>query len=369
MRSDRHSQAARRDDNLVFCPYSLETIIELFGKVFPSTLKPISAISGELMSHMRYPEDLFKVQRTLLADYHVTNASDFFTGQDFWAVPNDPTQANNETKRPQPSYYLTLQMPDQTSPAFSLMSTFIPQNTGVTERSILTGFLAADAEAGNTAGVKAPGYGKLRLLELPRNSTVPGPGQVANKFTSDPSVSTTLNLLNTGGSTVLRGNLLTLPVGGGLLYVQPIYVQSSSGTRFPLLQKVLVAFGDKVGFAATIDGALDQVFGGNSGAATTPPATTPSTGSPTGTPTAAPTESPTAAPTESPTAAPTESPTATPTAGATVDPAARTQLNQALADAKKAIADGQTALAAGDFTAYGQAQARLQQREIERQAG
>ncbi|MHB1490959.1 MAG: UPF0182 family membrane protein [Cellulomonas sp.] len=313
-----------------------DPVLQAWNKVFPSTLKPISAISGQLMSHMRYPEDLFKVQRTLLADYHVTSATDFFTGQDFWAVPNDPTQTGSAAQEPQPPYYLTLQMPSQSSPAFSLTSTFIPQNTGSVERSILTGFLAADAEAGDVAGVKSPGYGKLRLIELPRNSTVPGPGQVANKFTSDPTASTTLNLLNTGGSTVIRGNLLTLPVGGGLLYVQPVYVQSSTGTKFPLLQKVLVSFGDTVGFSDTLSGALDQVFGGNSGATTTDGTTV----------------------TPTPTPAPSGG-TSTGTGG-TVNATARAALAQALTEANAAIAAGQKALAAGDFAAYGTAQTNLQ---------
>ena len=99
-------------------------------------------------------------------------------------------------------------------------------------------------------------------MELPRSSNVSGPGQVQNIFDSNPDASTTLNLLSQQGSQVIKGNLLTLPVGGGLLYVQPVYVQSSSGTQYPLLRKVLVSFGDKVGFADTLSGALDQVFGG-----------------------------------------------------------------------------------------------------------
>ncbi len=312
-----------------------DPVLQAWNKVFPSSLKPISAISGQLMSHMRYPEDLFKVQRTLLAEYHVTSASDFFTGQDFWAVPNDPTQTGTAAKEPQPPYYLTLQMPSQSTPAFSLTSTFIPQNTGSVERSILTGFLAADAEAGDVAGVKSPEYGKLRLIELPRNSTVPGPGQVANKFTSDPTASTTLNLLNTDSSTVIRGNLLTLPVGGGLLYVQPVYVQSSTGTKFPLLQKVLVSFGDQVGFANTLSGALDQVFGGDSGATTTDGTTVTPTPTPSGDTTGG-------------------------TTGGAVNDTARAALAKALAEANTAIADGQKALAAGDFAAYGAAQTALQ---------
>ncbi|MBC7552012.1 MAG: UPF0182 family protein [Cellulomonas sp.] len=322
-----------------------DPVLRAWQKVFPGTLKPISEISGDLMSHIRYPEDLFKVQRTLLSNYHVNDAGDFYTSQDFWSTPNDPTQSAAVA---QPPYYLTLQMPGQDTPAFSLTSTYIPQGG---TREVLTGFLAADAEAGDVAGKPAEGYGKLRLLELPRNSTVPGPGQVQNNFDANPDVSTTLNLLAQGNSTVIHGNLLTLPVGGGLLYVQPVYVQSSSGTQIPLMQKVLVAFGDSIGFADTLGEALDQVFGGDSGADVGNP--TPNTG-----PVAPSTGTPDAPATPAPTAAPTEpAPSTTPGAVAGTP---RERLDTALADANAAIQEGQAALAANDFTAYGESQKKLQ---------
>jgi hypothetical protein len=282
------------------------------------------------MSHMRYPEDLFKVQRDLFQQYHVTDASAFFGQQDFWRVPNDPTETASD--RFQPPYYLTLQMPDQDAPTFSLSSTFIP--AGGT-REVLTGFLAVDADAGNQAGQRRPGYGQLRLLQLPRDSVVPGPGLVQNNFNADPTVSESLNLLRgarsgTGqsGSVVESGNLLTLPFADGLLYVQPVYVRGSSGNTYPLLQRVLVAFGDKIGFANTLDDALDQVFGG-SALPTTPGGTPPpSTGPPSG------------------------------DNGALT--AAQQRLQTALNTAATALRDSDTALKAGDFTRYGEAQRRLQ---------
>ena len=111
----------------------------------------------------------------------------------------------------------------------------------------------------------------MTLLVLPATNPVNGPGQVQATFNSEPNVSQALNLLKSGNSEVINGagNLLTLPVGGGLLYVQPVYLQSSAsggGTQYPLLQMVLVSFGEKIGFAPTLDEALDLVFGGDSGA-------------------------------------------------------------------------------------------------------
>ncbi|MBU4335543.1 MAG: UPF0182 family protein, partial [Actinobacteria bacterium] len=288
-----------------------------------------------------------KVQRTLLAKYHVQDASQFFSGNDFWQLPNDPTVTT--TKVAQPPYYLTLRMPTQDSATFSLMSTFIP--SGETAREVLTGYVAVDADAGSTAGVKSKDYGKLRLLELPRDSTVPGPGQASANFINDSTISQQLNLLEQASSTVRRGNLLTLPVGGGLLYVQPVYVQASSGTTFPSLQRVLVSFGDQTGFAATLSEALDQVFQGDSGA---------QTGDTSNVPTVTP--SPEATPTPSPTPGPTGTASATPTPSATSTDSvaqAKADLAAALADANKAIQDGQAALAKNDFAAYGEAQTRL----------
>ncbi|GAA2719351.1 UPF0182 family membrane protein [Cellulomonas aerilata] len=334
-----------------------DPLLQAWTGIFPNTVQPLAEISGELMSHIRYPEDLFKVQRTLLAEYHVEDAGEFFSGQDFWTSPNDPT---SNAPVAQPPYYLTLQMPGQEESSFSLTSTFIP--FGGT-REVLTGFLAADAEAGDQAGQKAEGYGKLRLLELPRNSTVAGPGQVQNQFRSDPDVSRELNLLAQGDSSVLNGNLLTLPVGGGLMYVQPVYVQSSSGTQYPLLRKVLVAFGDTIGFADTLGEALDQVFGGDSGADVDGTTTdvgpvAPDAGTD-GAP-ATPEPTPTTAPTTTPTPTPTESAGGTPPVVAPDAGTARQQLDQALADANAAYTEGEAALAAGDFAAYGAAQQRLQ---------
>jgi len=130
------------------------------------------------------------------------------------------------------------------------------------------GYLAVDSDAGSEAGVKAEDYGKLRMLIVDAETPVPGPGQVQNTFDADPDVSSFVNILQQGQSQVLNGNLLTLPVGGGLLYVQPVFVQSSGATKLPTLQKVLVGFGDEVAFEDTLQEALDVLFGGDSGAST-----------------------------------------------------------------------------------------------------
>ena len=282
-----------------------DPILKSWMKAFPGTVKAKSTISKGLMEHLRYPEDLFRVQRDVLSSYHVRTADAFYGGQDFWRVPRDPSTFGANAGA-QPPYYLTMELPGAKSPAFSLTTPFVPRGS----RENLSAFAVVNSTPG-------PEYGKMTVLQLPRSTNIAGPSQIASNFEAKPEVANALSLLRQGGSDVVLGNLLTLPVGGGLLYVQPVYVRATSNTAaYPLLQKVLVSFGDVIGFDNSLKGALDQVFGGNSGTSNS------------GT-------------------------TTTTTSDSSAD------LRAALAAAKQAIADGQTALAKGDFAAYGRAQDRL----------
>ncbi|MBN8205669.1 UPF0182 family protein [Microbacterium esteraromaticum] len=239
-----------------------DPILEAWTKIYPTTVEPISEMSGELMSHVRYPTDLFKVQREILGVYHIDNANAFAQEVNRWQTPDDPRAKD----RLQPPYYLSMQMPGQDEPSFSMFSTFIPAAQQGESREVLMGYLAVDSDAGSEAGVKSDSYGTLRMLEIDAATTVPGPGQVQNTFDSDTQIADQLNVLTLGNSEVKYGNLLTLPVGGGLLYVQPVFVQSSEGTKLPNLRKILVAFGDRVAFEDTLTEALDALFGGDAGA-------------------------------------------------------------------------------------------------------
>ena len=301
-----------------------DPVLKTWMKVFPDTVLPMSEMSGDLLAHVRYPADLFKVQRSLLGSYHVTEAGSFYSQQDAWMTPNDPVGGAGIGTL-QPPYYLTMQVPGTETPNFSIYSTFIPRSTGESARNVLTGYLVANADAGRQDGKKAADYGKLTLLTLPKSTIVPGPGQVQNNFNADSEVSRLLNILRQGSTRVLNGNLLTLPVGGGLLYVQPVYIQSTGETSFPLLQKILVAFGDQIAFEDTLDQALTVLFG-SSGIDPQP------------------------APTD-PEADPTE-----PSEPAT--PSVNLQL--ALQQALEAIQEKEAAMAAGDWTAFGQAEQKLQ---------
>ena len=282
-----------------------DPVLATWSKAFPGTVQPKSKISKSLLEHIRYPEDMFRVQREILSSYHVQTAAAFYGGQDFWRVPRDPSTFGANAGA-QPPYYLTLQMPGEVKPEFALTTPFVPRG----RRENFSAFAVVNSDAG-------PNYGKISVLQLPRSTNVAGPSQVASNFEAKPEVANSLSLLRQGGSDVVLGNLLTLPVGGGLLYVQPVYVRATANAAsYPLLQKVLVSFGDQIGYDDTLKGALDQVFGGNSGTTTSSGTTT--------------------------------------TTGTT-----NSSLANALASAKQAYADGLAALAKGDFAAYDKAQKRL----------
>jgi len=297
-----------------------DPILQTWMKAFPGVVQERSTMPTEIEAHVRYPQDLFKVQRVVMSRYHVTDPATFYNGTDFWIVPFDPTQAIQQF---QPPYYLTLQMPGQDQPSFSLTTTFAPQR-----RPTLAAFMAVNSAPGDD-------YGTIRVLQLPSNTTIPGPTQVQNNFESDPEISAELSLLRRGGSEVNLGNLLSLPFNGGLLYVEPVYLRATQD-GYPLLRKVLAGYGANVALEDTLDEALAAVFESDP----------------------FPTPEPTPGPDPDPNPDPTPTPTPTPTPGPSGDPL--TDLQAAIADAQAAYERGQAALADGDFAAYGEAQADLE---------
>ncbi|WP_327047756.1 UPF0182 family protein [Microbispora sp. NBC_01189] len=297
-----------------------DPVLQTWRKAFGGVVKPASEISQDLRNHLRYPADLFKAQREILTSYHVTDANAFFGAQDFWKVPEDP--ATQKSK--QPPYYVTMKMPGSETERFSLTTTFVPN-----QRQNMAAFMAVDA----TAATPNP---QLEILQLPSTTAVQGPPQAQNLFESNPTVSERLNLLRgTAGATdVLYGNLLTLPFGGGLLYVEPVYIQprAESSGKYPTLRKVLVLFGEKVGFGDNLSEALQQVFGGT---VATPPEQTPDQ-----------------QPEQQPEQQPDQS---------TQQPANSSALSSALDRAERAFEDSQKALSdtPTDWKAYGDAQNAL----------
>jgi uncharacterized membrane protein (UPF0182 family) len=195
------------------------------------------------------------VQRYQLARYHVTDPDAFYQNNARWDVPADPEQRG----KLQPPYRLFVQDPNTGQDQFALTSVYVPY-----KKSNLAAFVSVDSDA------TSPDYGKIQVLQLPNENT-PGPGNIANNIQSDPAVTQALLPLNQGGSArVAPGNLLTLPVTGGLMFVQPLYASKQlSDASYPILRYVVVSYGDKVGIGDTLECAIIDVFGGTNCDATT----------------------------------------------------------------------------------------------------
>jgi len=291
-----------------------DPILTAWNKAFGGNLiKPKADIPAELAAHFRYPEDLFKVQRDLLSKFHVSDPRQFNSGQDFWEVPDDPAQSGAAAGK-QPPYYLLTQFPGQQTQRFQLTAALTPtkrQNLS----ALLTGVLGTDGKL------------KLELLELPREGRIPGPGQAQQNMANDVDARSRITLLGgQGQAQVVYGNLLSLPYGGGLLYVQPVYLKSANvANPFPLMRLVLVSYGTQVGFDTTLQGAIKQLVDKG---AQNPPTTGEQPGG--------------------------EQPTPGQQPGLTADMAA------AIAKIDAALDKLRAAQQSGDFTAYGQALAELE---------
>ncbi|MGH3362562.1 MAG: UPF0182 family protein [Nocardioides sp.] len=224
-----------------------DPILEAWRGAFPGTVQDREDIPDGLMQHLRYPEDLFKVQRYQFARYHITNADDFYTDNNRWEVPQDP----EEPSQYQPPYRLFVNRADSEGQNFDLTSVYVPY-----DKNNLAAFVSVGADATNPDT-----YGKMRVLELPDEQT-PGPGTIRSEMTTSDNVRRELLAFQSGGSKPVYGNLLTLPAGTGLMYVQPVYAtRELSEASFPELQFVIVSYGDRVGIGQTMPEAIADALG------------------------------------------------------------------------------------------------------------
>jgi uncharacterized protein len=324
-----------------------DPVLKAWMSVFPGTVKPKSAISPDLAQHLRYPEDLFKVQRLLLAKYHVNDPITFFSTSDFWDVPLDP---NPTASSYQPPYYIVAKdlARNDSNASFQLTSAM-----NRFRRDFLAAYISASSDPAT--------YGKITVLTIP--GQVNGPKLANNAITTDTEVSTYLGQIGRDNQNRIRfGNLLTLPVAqGGLLYVEPVYASpgaSDAASSYPRLIRVAMLYNDKIAFAPTVGEALTSLFGPGAGSTATGLAPTdPGNGSPPAAPPPVNGQLPAAPPPGQQGRAP-EVPT--PVA---VVPGGVTQLSAAKA---AALQDVNTALAAvrqaqqgGNFAEYGEALQKL----------
>lgn len=244
-----------------------DPIIQTYGKIFPGMFVPLSEMPADLQSHIRYPMDLFSMQMQMYKTYHMQDPTVFYNKEDQYDIPLQTTATDTKATTIEP-YYVIMKMPGSDREQFLSIMPFTPLN-----KKNMVAWAAASSEMAT--------YGQIQVFRLPKSETVYGPELIESFINQDPEISQALTLWGQKGSSVIRGNLLVLPVEKSILYVQPLYLQST-GAAVPQLKRVIVATYSDHGpvMADTLEGALNTLFTGTPGTPTAP--LTP--GAPTGTP-------------------------------------------------------------------------------------
>jgi uncharacterized protein len=293
-----------------------DPLIRAWEGVFPSLFRPLTELPADLRPHLRVPEELFDVQTRVFGRYHVTDPSTFYSNNDLWTVPIGQT---NEQSLPSEAYYVVMRIPGEDSAKFLLLQPMIRAS-----RPNMIAWVAAKNGPED--------YGQTTVFRFPSETSVFGPAQVEAQIDIDPDISAQITLWNQSGSTVVRGNLIVLPVGDSLIYLQPVYLRSTSA-KFPAFERIVVASSSHVVWGATLAESLEKFLAEEAGGAPGP------SPSPTPTPSPGPGGSPAPTPSTSP------GPGATPPAG---------DVKALVAYANQHFELAQEALRNGDFARYGQ---------------
>lgn len=244
-----------------------DPVVRNLKAIYPDLFKSINDMPQALRDHIRYPEALFSIQAQVFAVYHMTNPDDFYNRTDAWKIANEVFTQGGPALPIEP-YYVTTRLPGSDRPEFVL---FVPMTPAGGERNNMVGWIAGRADA--------PDYGKLRVLTFPRDRPILGPLNIENRIEADSTIRQQLTLLCPSASNCIRGNLLVLPVGGSFVYVEAIFVQATSTSRIPELQRVILATQDRVVMTESFEKSLDALFGAQQQppppTTTPPPSTTP----------------------------------------------------------------------------------------------
>jgi len=221
-----------------------DALIKTYQAIFPELFVPAAQMPQSLRVHWRYPEDMFNIQASIYQSYHMRDPRVFYNKEDLWAVPKE-FYADKE--QPMEPYYIIMRLPDEVEEEFLLMLPFTPVNKNNT-----IGWLAARCDGEN--------YGKLLAYHFPKERLVYGPSQIENRIQQDTVITEQLALWSRGGSQVIRGNLLVIPLGKSNLYVEPVFLQAQDG-GLPELKRVIVAAGDKIAMELTLENSIATIFG------------------------------------------------------------------------------------------------------------
>ncbi|MEY2977527.1 MAG: UPF0182 family protein [Prochlorotrichaceae cyanobacterium] len=308
-------------------PYGItDPVLATYRKAFPDLFQPATDLPPELQAHLRYPQDLFKIQSLLYLSYHMANPEVFYNQEDLWSFPTEVSEVN-QTIVSEP-YYVIMQLPGESQPEMVLIFPFTPVN-----KDNMIAWMAARSDGEN--------YGNLLLYEFPKQELVYGPSQIEARVDQTPEISQQLTLWSQQGSRVIRGNLLVIPIEESLLYVEPIYLRAEQG-ELPELRRVIVAYGDQVVMEPTLDQALTTIFG------------------------KLPSDAPAPAPTVADPLSPPTNLSEAASAPAIVLPETVREL---VIQTVETYEQGQAALRQGDWDSYGQSQEKLEQllQELETQ--
>jgi uncharacterized membrane protein (UPF0182 family) len=220
-----------------------DPLVRAWQGVFPGLFRPMADLPADLVDNLRVPEEQFNIQTRTYGQYHVTQPLTWFNNTDRWTVPSP---LNNDQSLPPEAYYVVMRMPGEPTAEFLLLQPMIAQN-----RPNMIAWVAARNDPAT--------YGQVRAYRFPSETTIFGPAQIEGRIDQDPIISSQFTLWSQAGSSVIRGNLIVVPVGESLLYLQPVYLQSRSAA-FPEFQKIIVASPTTIVWGDSLREALEALL-------------------------------------------------------------------------------------------------------------
>jgi uncharacterized protein len=222
-----------------------DPILKTYAKIFPGILKPMDDMPIEYKRHVRYPPGMLAIQARMYLTYHMKDAQVFYNKEDLWAIPSTTVSGSEQEMEP---YYTIMKLPGERQEEFILLLPFTPRN-----KDNMSAWMAARCDA--------PNYGKVIVYNFPKQKLVYGPRQIEARIDQETEISKQLSLWNQGGSQVIRGSLLAIPIEKSILYVESLYLAAEKG-QLPELKRVIVAYGNAIAMEQNLDLALQKLFGG-----------------------------------------------------------------------------------------------------------
>lgn len=227
-----------------FYQVSDEPIADTIGKIYPGLIKDISEMPEDLAKHIRYPNTLFAIQANIYQRYHMDDVNVFYQNEDKWSIATEIY--GQEEKQMEPNYYI-MKLPGEESEEFISSIPFTPNS-----KKNMTGLLIARSDGDK--------YGELVLYRLPKDKVVYGPMQIESQIDQNTEISKEFSLWNSSGSKYTRGDMFVIPINDSILYVEPVYLESSTDTSLPEVKRVIVAYGDRIAYEPTLAEALIKLF-------------------------------------------------------------------------------------------------------------